>query len=71
MKIKVSKDSEWFLAEVEWHENIFAHGWTEIEAKQGLLSVMEMMLDFHLEQVEQDRKIKNAILKSENITYAV
>ncbi len=71
MKIKISKDSHGYLAEVEGHENIFAHGETQMEAKKELLQVMEMMFDVHLEQIEQDRKIRNVILESQELEYAL
>jgi len=72
MKVQIQKDSHGYLAKVTGYENIFAHGTTEKEAKKELLNVLEMMMDFHLEQVEQDRKIRNAILSStEEIEYAV
>ena len=71
MKIKISKDTHGYIAEVEGQENIFAHGETELEAKKELLWVIEMIFDYHLEQVEQDRKIRNAILAAQEIEYAV
>ena len=62
MWITIKKDWDWFLAEVEWHENFFAYWKTREEAKKELLWVAEMMMDFHLEQVEVERQIKNNIL---------
>ncbi len=62
MKVVIKKDGDGFLAEVEWHDNVYAYGATESEAKSELLKVIEMMMDFHLEQVENDRKIKNHLL---------
>lgn len=57
-KIIIKKDWEWFLAEVKWQENIFAFWYTEDEAKSELLNVIEMMMGYHLELVEKDRKLK-------------
>ena len=62
MKVIIKKDWEGFLAEVEWHDNVYAYWETESDAKNELLKVIEMMMDFHLEQVENDRKIKNHLL---------
>ena len=62
MKIKIRKDWDGFLAEVEWQDNIFAYWETEEEAKKELLWVVEMMMDYHLELVEKERKIRNNIL---------
>ena len=62
MKILVTKDSHGFLARVEGQDNIFAHGETQSDAKKELLNVIEMMMDYHLEQIETERKIKNTLL---------
>ena len=62
MKVIIKKDWEGFLAEVEWDDNVYAYWETESDAKSELLKVIEMMMDFHLEQVENDRKIKNHLL---------
>jgi len=65
-EIKITKDWEWFLAEVIWYDNIFAYWDTEEQAKKELLWVIEMMMDYHLEQVENERKIRNKILNFNN-----
>jgi len=71
MKIVIKKDWEWFLAEVEWQENIFAYWNTKEEAKNELLIVVEMMMDYHLELLEKERKIKNSILNFNISNYAL
>ncbi len=71
MKIIIKKDWEWFLAEVEWQENIYAYWYSEQEAKNELLWVVEMMMDYHLEQVEKERKIKNSISNFKIPSYAL
>ena len=71
MRVIIKKDWEWFLAEIEWQENIFAYWYSEKEAKNELLWVVEMMMDFHLEQVEKERKIKNSILNFKIPNYAL
>ena len=70
-EIKIKKDWEWFLAEVIWYKNLFAYWNNEAEAKSELLWVVEMMMDFHLEQVENERKIKSNILKINLDNYAL
>ena len=70
MNITIKKDNHGFLAEVEGMDNIFAHGETEKKAIDELYNVIEMMMDYHLEQVEIERKIKNQILK-DKMNYAV
>lgn len=59
--IIINKDWEWYLAEIEWLENVYAYWNTKEEAKQELLGVLEMMLDYHLELVEKSRKLKNKV----------
>jgi len=71
MKIDVVKDGEGFLARVIGQDNIFAYGTSELDAKKELVWVVEMMMDYHLEQVENERQIKNAIIASNELEYAV
>ncbi len=61
-KIKVEKDGDGFLAEVENIDGLYAFGKTEKEAKKELLNVIEMTMDYHLEQVEIERKLKNDLV---------
>ncbi|MDQ7009972.1 MAG: hypothetical protein Q9M94_06805 [Candidatus Gracilibacteria bacterium] len=71
MKIIIKKDGEGFLAEVEKQENIFAYGNTKEEAKNELLGVVEMMMDYHLELIEKERQIKKSILNFNFSNYAL
>ena len=64
MKITIEKDWEWYLAKVEGRDDIYAFWYTEEEAKTELLGVADMIMDFHLEQVEKDRKVKNTIISN-------
>lgn len=64
MKILVTRDGEWYLASVEWIDNLYAYGDTPELAKKELLGVVEMMMDYHLEMVEKERRVKNEILNS-------
>lgn len=61
MKITVRKDGEGYLAEVKGQPHLFAWGKTKSEAKTELGNVTEMMLDYHLEQVEIERKVKSKL----------
>jgi len=60
--IIIKKDWEWFLAEVEWNDNIYAYWESEQDAKKELLWVVEMMTDYYLERVKSNNQIKNNIL---------
>ena len=62
MKILITKDDQGFLAEVEWHENIFAHGETEVQARKELLSVVEMMMDYHSSLLESQKKMRETLI---------
>ena len=67
----IKKDWEGFLAEVEWNDSIFAFWKTEIEAKKELISVVEMMIDYHSELVENEKLLKETILNTKELNYAV
>ncbi len=71
VNIKISKDWNGYLAEVEGQDNLYAYWTSELNAKQELLGVIEMMMDHHLELVENERKIKNQLLNSDNINHAL
>ena len=73
MSYTISKDWEWFLAEVVWNDSLFAFWSTEEEALRELWNVVEMTMDYHLELIEQERNLKNLIFSkfSTNTTCAV
>jgi len=58
MRIKVRKDGKGYLAEVQDQPHLFAWGLAKDDAKEELAKVADMMLDYHLEQVEIERKVK-------------
>jgi len=60
--IVIKNDWDGFLAEVQWSNNIYAYWNTKQEAKQELLWVLEMMMDYNLELVEKSRKLKNKVM---------
>ena len=49
--VVIEKDGEGYLARVEGHDNLFAFAYFEREAILELKNVVEMILDFHIEQV--------------------
>ena len=59
--IVIEKDGEGYLASVENHQNLFAFAYSEKEAVTALKNVVEMMMDYHLEQVNDERIIKNEL----------
>lgn len=71
LQVLVKKDWDGYLAQVKWHENLFAFGYTKQEAKNELLNVVEMMLDYNLELVEQQRTLKNKLLLERTAHYAL
>ena len=61
VNIVIEKDGDGFLARVENHQNLFAFAYSEKEAVMELKNVVEMMMDYHLEQVNDERIIKNEL----------
>ena len=64
MEIIIEKDGEGYLAKVEGHENLFAFGYSEKEAVLELKNVVEMIMDYHLEQLNEERIIKNQLIST-------
>ena len=67
VNVRVSRDGEGYLASVEWTKNLFAYGHTEEEAKRELVHVIDMMIDYNLDEIEKERWAKNRILQSVNM----
>jgi predicted RNase H-like HicB family nuclease len=63
MKIIIEKDGDGYLAMVKGYQNLFAFAYSKQEAIIELKNVVEMVLDFHLEQVNEERVIKNELEK--------
>ncbi len=63
MKINVviEKDGDGYLARVEGHQNLFAFAYTEKDAVIELKNVVEMVMDYHLEQANDERIIRNEL----------
>jgi predicted RNase H-like HicB family nuclease len=70
MKTIIEKDGDGYLAKVEGHQNLFAFAYSEKEAVMELKNVVEMMMDYHLEKVNEERIIKNKLI-SEVEKYSV
>ncbi len=61
MKTIIEKDGDGYLARIDGHPNLFAFAYSEKEAIVELKNVVEMVMDFHLEQVNNERIIKNKL----------
>ena len=61
MKIEVKQDGDGYLAKVRGQTNLFAFGYSEEEALKELANVVDMIMDYHLEQVEMERKVRNQL----------
>ncbi|HKL22032.1 MAG TPA: hypothetical protein VJ904_09515 [Tichowtungia sp.] len=70
MKILVKEDGEGYLARVRGSENLFAYGLTKDEALDELSGVIDMTMDFHLEQIEIERRARQELLTN-RASYAV
>jgi predicted RNase H-like HicB family nuclease len=64
MEIIIEKDGEGYLARIEGHENLFAFAYSEKEAVIELKNVLEMIMDYHLEQINEERVIKNHLIST-------
>lgn len=61
MKMTIEKDGDGYLAKVEGHQSFFAFAYSEKEAIIELKNVVEMIMDFHIEQINNERLIRNEI----------
>ncbi|MBL0702137.1 MAG: hypothetical protein JJV91_01515 [Desulfosarcina sp.] len=61
MKTIIEKDGDGYLAKVEGHQNLFAFAYSEKKAVIELKNVVEMIMDYHLEQANDERIIKNEL----------
>nr|VFK48037.1 MAG: hypothetical protein BECKTC1821E_GA0114239_11014 [Candidatus Kentron sp. TC]VFK50556.1 MAG: hypothetical protein BECKTC1821D_GA0114238_11092 [Candidatus Kentron sp. TC] len=59
--IVLEKDGDGYLAKVEGHQNLFAFAYTEKDAIIELKNVVEMVMDYHLEQVNDERIIRSEL----------
>jgi len=61
MQTIIEKDGDGYLAKVEGHPNLFAFAYSKQEAIVELKNVVEMIMDYHLEQVNSERIIRNEL----------
>lgn len=61
MKTIIEKDGDGYLAKVEGHQNLFAFAYSEKEAIIELKNVVEMIMDYHLEQANDEKIIRNEL----------
>lgn len=61
MRIKTRRDGKGYLAEVAGQPQLFAWASTKSGAMSELRHVVEMMLDYHLERVEIERKVRSTL----------
>ena len=61
INIIIEKDGEGYLARIENHQNLFAFAYSKKEALLELKNVVEMVMDYHLEQINNERIIKNKL----------
>ncbi len=61
MKTIIEKDGDGYLARVDGHQNLYAFAYSEKEALIELKNVVEMIMDYHIEQVNNERIIRNEL----------
>ena len=61
MKIEIKKDGEGYLAKIKGQDNLFAFAYSKQEVISELKNVVEMIMDFHLEQLNIERLAKKEI----------
>ncbi|MDP6630382.1 MAG: hypothetical protein QGH42_08330 [Kiritimatiellia bacterium] len=70
MRIMVKEDGEGYLARVRGSQNLYAYGLTQEQALDELSSVIDMTMDYHLEQVDIERRARQELL-TRRAAYAV
>ena len=61
VNIVIEKDGEGYMARVADQQNLFAFTCSEEEAATELKHVVDMLLDYHLEQVNNEQIISNKL----------
>ena len=69
--ITLNKDSEWYLAQVDGYEYLYARWESPEWAEKELLNVIEMVHDHHAHQVKTESQILNFLFTQKNTQYAV
>ena len=55
----IQKDGDGFLAKMKDQPNLFTFAYSKKEAVQELKNFVEMIMDYHLEQINAERLIRN------------
>ncbi len=61
MQTTIEKDGDGYLAKVKDQTYLFAFAYSEKETVQDLKNVLEMIMDYHLEQINAERLIRNEL----------
>jgi len=70
MEIIIRKDGEWYIAEVKSKPNIYAFWYSKEEALSELKNVVDMMVDYHSQEISFQKKVKKFLI-NKSYTYAV
>ncbi|MCK9467174.1 MAG: hypothetical protein M0P94_02500 [Candidatus Absconditabacterales bacterium] len=70
MEIIIRKDGEGYIAEVKSKPNIYAFGYSKEEALSELKNVVDMMVDYHSQEISFQKKVKKFLI-NKSYTYAV
>ena len=61
MQTTIEKDGDGYLAKVKDQPSLFTFAYSEKETVQDLKNVLEMIMDYHLEQINAERLIRNEL----------
>ena len=70
MEVLITKDGEWYIAEIKWKKALYAFGYTQEEAVNELKNVVDMMVDYYSEEISVQKKIRK-YLAGKQLKYAV
>ena len=70
MDILITKDGEWYIAEIKWRKALYAFGYSKEEAVNELKNVVDMMVDYYSEEISLQKKIQKRLM-SKQLEYAI
>jgi len=70
MDILITKDGEWYIAEIKWRKALYAFWYTQEEAVNELKNVVDMMVDYYSEEISFQKKIKK-YLAGKQLSHAI
>ena len=70
MEVLITKDGEWYIAEIKWKKALYAFWYTQEEAVNELKNVVDMMVDYYSEEIGVQKKIKK-YLAGKQLKYAI